>query len=266
MLRSVRLFLGLAFFCGAAAPVAAAERGAETVVLYGLPELCRGTVASVDDGATLILSDGTGVRLAGIEPILAQPNGSTRWEESARSLLETLVLGRTVSLRGPPAPADRYGRVTGQLIRDDGLWIEGALLAAGASRVQPPAPGLAAALLWYETGARRRRLGLWRSPLYAVRTPDQLARDSGSFVVIDTRVAHAELRNGVVWLDLGSNAAARLDRPARHLFAAAGLDPLTLAGAHLRLRGWIRWQGRPVLDLAYPEAVELLARHRRPPP
>jgi micrococcal nuclease len=69
----------------------------------------------------------------------------------------------------------------------------------------------------------------------------------------------------VVWLDLGSNAAARIDRPARHLFEAAGLDPSSLAGKKLRLRGWVRWQGRPVLELTEPAAVEILGSRRRHP-
>jgi micrococcal nuclease len=265
MLRLACLLLGLALL---GTPALAARRNAATTALLALPEVQSGRVASVTDGATLVLADGTGVRLAGIEPVLAVPGGATRWEDAARSLLESLAVGHEVSLRGAAGPPDRYGRVTAQLVRDDGLWLEGALLEAGAVRVEPPLPVMAGPMLQREARARRRRLGLWQSPLYRVRTPGELGRDSGSFVLVEAKIESAQERSGIVWLELGGGAAARLDRPARHLFEAAGLDPMTLTGQSLRLRGWIRWQGRPVLDLACPEAVETVPpprRYRRSP-
>jgi micrococcal nuclease len=263
--RGIRLssIPGLILLFVAATPALAARLSAETAALFALPELRRGTVARVTDGATLVLEDGTGVRLAGVEPVLAAPGGNPHWEDAARMLLETLAAGHGVSLRGTAAPPDRYGRMTAHLIRDDGVWIEGALLAAGAVRVEPPADGLAPFMLRKESLARHRNLGLWQSPLYAVRAPADLNRDSGSFVVVEGDARSVEERSGTIWLDLGSNVAARLDRPARRLFAAAGLDPLSLTGRHLRLRGWVRWQGRPMLDLADPESVEILPSPRR---
>jgi endonuclease YncB( thermonuclease family) len=268
MSRLAKTLLATALLLTASAPAPAARPGVGTGSLFTLPELGHGIVARVADGASLVLNDGTGLRLAGIEPPLAAPGGNPQWEDAARNLLDSLVAGHGVTLRGIEAVPDRYGRLTVQLIRDDGVWIEGALVDAGAVRVQPPAPGLLAPLLEREARAREGHLGLWQSPLYAVRTPDQLDRDGGSFVLVEALIARVEERSGVVWLDLGGNAAARLDRPARHLFAAAGLDPASLTGQHLRLRGWVRWQGRPILDLAGPDSVETLrtpGRRRKSP-
>ena len=147
-------------------------------------------------------------------------------------------------------------------MREDGLWLEAALVEAGAVRVQPPLPpDLAADLLAREAEARRKRLGLWQSPLYGVRTAHELAREGGSYVIVEARIEHAENRHGVIWLDLGDDASARLDRPARLLFIAAKRDPLAFAGQSLRLRGWVRWQGHPVLELTTPEAVETVEPH-----
>jgi micrococcal nuclease len=262
-LRIAITLLGTALLLAATAPALAARPGAETGSLFTLPELGHGNVARVTDGASLILSDGTALRLAGVEPPLAAPGGNPQWEDAARTLLDSLVAGHGVTLRGTESAPDRYGRITVQLVRDDGVWIEGALVDAGVVRVQPPAPGLVAPLLQRESRARDGHLGLWQSPLYAVRTPEQLDHDSGSFVLVEALIGRVEDRSGVLWLDLGGNAAARLDRPARHLFAAAGLDPASLTGQHLRLRGWVRWQGRPVLDLTAPDCVETLPAPRR---
>ncbi|MGB8841161.1 MAG: thermonuclease family protein [Aliidongia sp.] len=260
--RFARAALALVLLCALSVQAPAARLSAETLALYALPELRKGNVATVTDGATLVLDDGTGVRLSGIEPILETPGGNSRWEDAARMLLESLVVGHGISLRGPATPPDRYGRITAQLIRDDGLWIEGALLAAGAVRVEPPTNGLARFMLRHESLARRRHIGLWQSPLYEVENPAGLDRDSGRFILVEADVRSVEERSGVIWLDLGNNAAARLDRPARRFFMAAGLDPSSLTGRHLRLRGWVHWQGRPVLDLADPDSVEIVARPR----
>ncbi len=247
--------LGLAALFATVGPAIGAEPDA-------LAEARRGVVAQIQDGATLQLDDGTGIRLAGIEPVLAAPGGNPHWEEAARRLLASLVKDRVVVLRGAAATSDRYDRQVGELIRDDGLWIEAALVEAGAVRVQPPLPpDLATALLAREAEARRKRLGLWQSPLYGVRTPHDLEREGGSYVIVEAKINQVENRHGVIWLDLGDDASARLDRPARALFTAAKRDPLAFAGQSLRLRGWVRWQGHPILELTTPEAVETLAPH-----
>ena len=256
--RAVHL-LGLTLLFALAGPATAADPDA---ALAALPEARRGVVAQIQDGATLQLEDGTGIRLAGLEPVLAAPGGNPHWEEAARRLLAALVKDRVVVLRGAAAAPDRYDRQIGELVREDGLWIEAALVEAGAVRVQPPLPAeLAAALLDREAEARRKRLGLWQSPLYAVRNAAQLEHEGGSYVIVEARVDRVENRHGVLWLELGDDTAARLDRPAHQLFTAAKCDPMGFAGQSLRLRGWVRWQGHPVLELTAPEAVEKLEPH-----
>src|SRR5579859_611902 len=100
MPRRPLLLLALALSVAATAPSLAARRDAAMTALAALPELRRGTVTQISDGATLVLEDGTGVRLAGIEPVLAAPGGNPHWEDAARETLATLVAGRGVSLRG----------------------------------------------------------------------------------------------------------------------------------------------------------------------
>jgi micrococcal nuclease len=41
-------------------------------------------------------------------------------------------------------------------------------------------------------------------------------------------------------------------------FAAAGLDPKTLEGKRLRVRGWLAWRGGPSIEATHPEQIELL--------
>ncbi|HEY0834633.1 MAG TPA: thermonuclease family protein, partial [Azospirillum sp.] len=90
-------------------------------------------VASVLDGDTLTLDDGRTVRLAGIEAAKPPPGREEerRWPlaEGATGALSELALGRAVDLHA--AAPDRYGRVLALLRRDDGVWLQDALLRRG---------------------------------------------------------------------------------------------------------------------------------------
>jgi micrococcal nuclease len=256
--------LGWLVLAQVAMPAEAARRDPATAKLAGMPVIETAIVQTARDGNILVLADGREVRLAGIEPPLPPlghaPDAPWQPLEAAQEALTALAQGQTVSVLGTTGIPDRYGRVAAQVVRQDGVWLEGALLAQGAARVQttPENPDLATAMLKREANARKRRLGLWQSRFYAVRTPQTLEHDGGSFQIVEATVVTAEDRHGIVWLDLGHGTTARLDRQARARFKAAGLDPVTLAGKRLRLRGWIQWQGRPVLELTHPEAVEHL--------
>jgi hypothetical protein len=48
-----------------------------------------------------------------------------------------------------------------------------------------------------------------------------------------------------------------LRRQARS-FAAAGIEPKSLTGRRLRVRGWVEWRGGPVIAAEAPEQIELL--------
>ena len=43
-------------------------------------------------------------------------------------------------------------------------------------------------------------------------------------------------------------------------FRADGIDPAKLAGAHLRVRGWLYSLDGPRMDVTHPEQIELLSR------
>src|SRR3546814_3362691 len=63
--------------------------------------------------------------------------GFVEWPlaEAARSALAELVLDRQVGLAYGGRREDRHGRRLAHLIRDDGLWVQGAMLEAGMARV-----------------------------------------------------------------------------------------------------------------------------------
>jgi hypothetical protein len=108
--------------------------------------------------------------------------------------------------------------------------------------------------------------GLWRLPIYAVRRPDGLtARDTGGFVLVEGRVLSIAPTHEATYLDFAEDwhHGFTVRIPRALLQRADGFDPATLEGRQVRVRGWLAYEGRPILDLADPSALELLPNARK---
>jgi micrococcal nuclease len=210
-------------------------------------------VGEILDATTLLLADGRKVRLAGIE---AAPS------PAAPKAVRELVLGRAVLLE--QLGTDRHRRVRAHLRREDGLWLQGALLERGLARVStaPDDRAYAAEMLAIEAAARGAGRGFWAHPAWTVRSPELARRFVDSYQLVEGRVLAAARVRNQVFLNFGpdrkTDFTARIPGPALKRWRAAGLDPLALAGARVRLRGWLRlWDG-PLVELSHPEQVERL--------
>jgi len=49
-----------------------------------------------------------------------------------------------------------------------------------------------------------------------------------------------------------------MERKDGEAFKAAGVDPKTLAGKKLRVRGWVEWRNGPMIHATHAEQIELL--------
>jgi len=227
-------------------------------------------VAAIADGDTVVLADDRRVRLAGIDAPRAPlgMSGDVAWRqgEAAKAALVELAQDRIVTLRYGGAPSDRYGRILAQLYREDGLWLQGEMLRRGVARVHSYADNRArvSEMLAIEDEARRDRRGVWRDPAYAVRRPEEAGRFVESFQLVEGTVVDVAKVKGQVFLNFGADwhsaFTAHLPRNALPLFREAHLDPLSLGGATVRLRGWVRFDSRPMIDVTHPEQIELLGR------
>jgi endonuclease YncB( thermonuclease family) len=213
------------------------------------------TLGAVIDGITLSLADGRVVRLASIDVPLAPA--------AARAGLERLVAGKGLELRYAGARTDRHDRIVAELFAD-GRWVEDELIRSGLARVRGTADNRTGldALLADEDRARSDRLGLWRRPRFAVRDAAEAARDAGTWQIVTGTVAAAQRLEGGVALVFGADRShafrVNISRESLKLCRAAGLDPLALEGARLRVRGFIDGTNRPTMDVAFPEQIERL--------
>lgn len=239
----------------------------------------RGVVTSVVDGDTVQLGDGTQVRLIGTQaPKL--PLGREGFETwplagDAKAALEALVLGKPVQLRYGGERIDRHGRalahlfVTGQTgPGGKEPWAQGEMIAAGLARVYsfPDNRACLAELMASETRARLAGLGIWAEPYYTVRRadrPSELLARVGHYELVEGRVLAAERSGSRVFLNFGrlwkEDFTITIESRALRLFADAGIDPLRLETALIRVRGWVDDRDGPRIEVTHPEQIEVLA-------
>lgn len=153
------------------------------------------------------------------------------------------------------------------MLDDNGAWIQGALLRGGMARVYTFPDNRAVADLMYaeEKAARAAKVGIWRHPFYRIRTPNEANKDIGTFQVVEGRILDAARVKGRVYLNFGADwrtdFTAAIGPQAAKTFRAAGFDPLILKGATVRVRGWLKRENGPMIELSHPEPLELLEKY-----
>jgi len=232
----------------------------------GLTEGAAGRVVTVDAADTIALEDGTSVRLAGVQPPRPARDGQPAWPFAADATVavERAVLGRAVRLWHPEDRRDRWGRALAHVVRDDGHWLQGALLTDGWARVHtfPRTATGARLMLDLERSARAGRRGIWRHRFYRVRNPDETWRDLDSVQIVEGRVVDAAVVRGTAYLNFGldwrRDFTFRAEPEVRRIFLRAGIDLADLTGIRVRGRGWVYPRNGPMIDLTHPEAFEVL--------
>lgn len=247
-----------------------------TLACEQLAMVAGGVVTAVTDGDTVILDDGRVVRLIGTQAPklpLDRPDFVT-WPlaPEAKAALQAIALNQKVRLGYGGETIDRYGRSLAHLFIDtpDGeIWAQQVMVAQGLARVYsfPDNRACLELLLAAEGRARLGGLGIWADPYYSIRAADQpgdlLAR-TGQYELVEGRIVLAEKAGGRVYLNFGrfwkQDFTAVIEAPALRLFAKAGIDPLVLEQALVRIRGWVDDRDGPRIEITHPEQIEVLAR------
>jgi micrococcal nuclease len=217
-------------------------------------------VARVLDATRLELEDGRRVRLGGLRVPTALAHAA-----AARAALAELIGDREARLLPAAGGRDRWGELVAQIERDDGLWLQGALLEAGLAQVQtrPGEVERAADLRAAERVARAASRGLWADPAEAPQSADDAHADIGSFRIVHGRVLRVADTRNFVYLNFGADwrtdFTLRLDKPAAAALARALDAPLEqLAGRTVEARGFLVEAGGPLIDVSHPEQIEVL--------
>lgn len=229
-----------------------------------------GVVRAIVDGDTLVLRNGSEVRLIGIQApkLPLGRRGFKKWPlaEVAKQALSDLTLGKKLSLRYDGTRVDRHGRLLANLIDANGAWIQGKLVARGMARVYSFRDNRtrAAELLAIEKTARRARLGIWRHRYYRVIGADKARRFIDTFQLIEGRVLNTAVVRGRAYLNFGKNWRTdfTITIAPRHLrlFRRLAVLPEKFDGRRVRVRGWLRSYNGPLIEATHPEQIELLEK------
>jgi len=248
---------------------------AATLACESLRLVLGGVVVQVTDGDTVVLDSGVVVRMIGTQaPKL--PLGRDDFPiwpkaEEAKAALEALVLNKTVRLGYGGEEIDRYERALAHIFveaPEGEIWAQQQMVALGLARVYsfPDNRQCLDQLYAAEARARMAGLGIWSDPYYSVRAADRpadLLERAGHYELVEGRVLLADQSGGRLYLNFGrfwkEDFTAVIEAPALRLFAEAGIDPLVLEGALVRIRGWVDSRDGPRIEVTHPEQIEVLA-------
>ena len=234
------------------------------------------TVAYVDDGDTVRLTNGDRVRLAGIDaPELAHPAYADRaarpsepFGDASRQALMALLATSHNRLRVQygAEPEDRYGRKLAYLYRPDGKSIQADLVTRGLAMAvyMPPNLALADCLTSIEKTARDHHAGIWSNSEYdpGISTAEGIPDDVQGAAIVRGKVVSVHRSRKNIWINLEGRVALQISARAWDQFQ--GIDFDRWKGRELRARGWLvhtksryeDWR----MPIESPRSIELLAR------
>lgn len=225
----------------------------------GLVPIGSATVgAMTTDGITL--DDGRRLRLAGLE--------------AGDLASAALPAGTVVSLKrlANARETDRYGRLNAHVFITTGgteRWFQAELVRNGLARVSPRVgdADCARKLLAEEQSARAAKLGLWGEAYYVMskaEDPAEVLKNRGQLALVEGRVLSVRESGGTIYVNFGrrwsEDFTVTIAKRNERTFSAAGLQPKSLSGQRVRVRGWIEERGGPWVDVARPEQIEVLGK------
>ena len=235
----------------------------------------KGVVESIVDGDTLFLESGLKVRLSALQaPKLSLGREHVQdWPYSAKAKkeLSELALGRTVQLYYGGLRRDRHDRALAQVYLIDGnggkgIWLQEEMIRRGFGRVYtwPDTWQDSKALYQAEQEAREEDRGIWTHGFYEVRSPEPnaLSQDMDSFQIVEGVITSTAKVKDKVFLNFGADYRTDftvfINRDGQKRFKKLGLDPRSLEGAKVRVRGWVELENGPMMILDHTERLEVL--------
>ena len=94
----------------------------------------------------------------------------------------------------------------------------------------------------------------------AIRGPEELVRDIGTFQIIEGTILQAADVRGTIYLNFGedwrTDFTVSIRKRARKTFVNE--DPASWNGRKIRVRGWLKSRNGPMIEATHAEQIELL--------
>ncbi len=234
----------------------------------GPVEISGTVVERIEQNGTLVSLDGIAIRMEGIRlPMARADRAPGTFTDQAFGMAQQMTRSRSVTLTAIEPKQDRYDRVRAQVFAastDNATWVQKRLLELGLARVliAPDRIECATELFEAEATARAAHKGIWSSPAYAIRLPDALKADIGTFQVVEGKVLSVVMNGGRAFLNFGvdwhNSLTVVISQDDLLAFDKTGVDPHGYEGKTVRVRGMVEQQNGPTIALANPQSVEVV--------
>nr|WP_238621743.1 thermonuclease family protein [Ectothiorhodospira lacustris] len=236
-----------------------------------LPDACGGPAGRVEqarvnhvyDGDTVRLSDGTRVRMIGLDTpeIFRRENSAEPFGHEARdALIEILEAhDHQVLLVLDRERRDHYRRRLAHLFTPDGKSIHAELLARGlaVALTIPPNDWNLQCYRDAEAQAREAGLKIWEQEHLRVFNSQELPPDTEGFRQVEGRVVRLGESQRSHWINLEGNVAFRIDH--EDMIHFPGLDPAVLQGRQVMGRGLVySHRGQARIRIRHPSDLQIL--------
>jgi len=226
-------------------------------------------VADVVSPLTLLMEDGSIIRLAGIDIPNSYGDDISELAVTARDILKDLLVGKRIEAyqtkNKKVGLVNRMGHDLAHVERHgDKAWAQGTLLALGLARVKttPENAHMAVEMLALEAAARDEKLGIWAGEAFAIHNAEDAESAIGSFAIVEGRIESVALKKNRIYINFGkdwkSDFTVSIAPMDKRKFSKAKLDPLGWGGKVIRVRGSVREYNGPYMEVMHPEAVEFI--------
>ncbi len=239
------------------------------------------TVAAVDEAFEVLLDDGRRATLSGLEfpPPAAAEKGALVGKDlraAAHKRLSDWLAGRDVFIGALAAGSDRWGRAPARVYASAGDAPEAPIVSVGAAlleeglarfRPDPPAAPCVNDYRSSEAAARDAARGLWAEsdarPAIAGNGADASLQRRKGMIIVEGKIVSFGESKAAVYLNFGQKRADNVSivvlRRNLAILQASGIDPRTLVGRLVRVRGLVEAAFGPRIEISSPAEIEILS-------
>lgn len=233
-----------------------------------LSQCAQGKVEAVLPGDILQLVGGENVQLMMVQtPRMPQGSETGKpWPMAEQILAQmtSMVKSEYLTFYCTKKIRNRRGELVAMAKMPGGEWLQALVVQRGWARVSSQRDiGYEAGRLYsLEDKARQGGLGLWAYENYAIRSVDDLNNKTGRFEVVEGNVLNVATVKGITYLNFGedwrTDFTLKMSSQVRRLFEKADIAPENYTGKHIQVRGWVSWNGGPMIDVTHPDQIRLL--------
>lgn len=232
-----------------------------------------GRIDKVIDGLTILLKDGTIVRLASIDIPDFHIWEFAPYAEASFKLLQDKLPERTEVMlyQTRNQKKGRVNRMNQELahvvIKNDDVWLQGLYLANGLARVYtaPARTEMLDQMYKAEQAARKDKRGIWaKDSEYLILDPDTAQGHIGEFVIVEGVVKNAASVRNNIYLNFGkdwkTDFTVMVSPALRKKFSHQGISALSLSHTQIRVRGYLREYNGALIELEDTAHLEILEK------